>query len=61
MAFKLAPRTGGHWAETVLWAFQDKPAANPIAGMIIDGSVNLFGTTSGSGGLTFGTVFEITP
>jgi uncharacterized repeat protein (TIGR03803 family) len=61
VAFKLAPTTGGHWAETVLWAFQDKPAANPIAGMIIDGSGNLFGTTSGSGGLTFGTVFEITP
>jgi uncharacterized repeat protein (TIGR03803 family) len=34
---------------------------SPFAGLIFDGSGNLYGTTFGDGSTTFGSVFEITP
>jgi len=68
VVFKLTPTLTGGWHETVLHAFQDRPGAYPggglnIAGgtLVFDGSGNLYGTTSGDGTTTFGTVFEITP
>ncbi|MGQ0446475.1 MAG: choice-of-anchor tandem repeat GloVer-containing protein [Beijerinckiaceae bacterium] len=59
--FKLSP--GG--TETVLHAFKDSDGANPRAGLIADGSGNLYGTTlqgggSGCSGLGCGAVFKLT-
>lgn len=63
LVFELTPETGGGWKETILHAFTDAPAfgADPGGGVIFDAAGNLYGTTTGDGFKTFGTVFEITP
>ncbi|HXM64455.1 MAG TPA: choice-of-anchor tandem repeat GloVer-containing protein [Terriglobales bacterium] len=61
VVFKLTPRKDGGWEETVVHAFLDHPGADPHVGMILDTTGNLYGTTAGDGGYTFGSVFEFTP
>lgn len=66
--FQLAPPAvqGDPWTETVLYSFNGKSdGANPAAGLIMDSTGNLYGTTV-NGGVTCGagtcgTVFELTP
>jgi uncharacterized repeat protein (TIGR03803 family) len=61
--FKLAPEG----AETILYAFQGgSDGWGPEAGLIVDQTGNLYGTTAGGGGCSFaiegcGTVFKVTP
>ena len=60
--FKLAP----DGTETVLHAFKSRSDGNePLAGLIADGSGNLYGTTQAGGnshrGIGRGTIFKITP
>ena len=56
--FKIAP----NGTETVLHRFNDgKRGAYPFAGVIMDGSGHLYGTTSAGGRHGNGTVFEIDP
>jgi uncharacterized repeat protein (TIGR03803 family)/YVTN family beta-propeller protein len=59
--FKLTPTSTGGWREKVLWSFLDQPGAHPQGGLIFDKAGNLYGTTTGDGANTFGSVFEITP
>jgi uncharacterized repeat protein (TIGR03803 family) len=62
--FKLTPpsRSGGKWTESVLWSFGNgTDGAEPRAGLIMDSSGNLYGTTAQGGADTDGTVFELTP
>ena len=59
--FQLTPNQNGGWTEHVLHAFLDKPGAYPHASLILDKAGNLYGTTSGDGKTTLGSVFEITP
>jgi uncharacterized repeat protein (TIGR03803 family) len=48
--FKLSPRSGGTWSESVLHAFRDKPdGAYPSASLIVDAGGTVYGTT-GQGG-----------
>ena len=61
VVFKLTPKLSGGWGETVLHVFHGTPGASPYAGLIFDAAGNLYGTTSGDGSTTFGSVFEITP
>ena len=61
VVFKLTPNLNGRWKEAVLHAFADHPGANPSAGIIFDAAGNLYGTSTGDGSGTFGSVFEITP
>jgi uncharacterized repeat protein (TIGR03803 family) len=58
VVFKLTPDSNGMWHETVLHAFIGQPGADPIAGLILDASGNLYGTATGA---SDGSVFEITP
>jgi len=67
-AFKLAAQTGGGWTESVVHSFNlsTTDGANPWAGLILDASGNLYGTTAFGGahgptnnGYVGGTVFEI--
>jgi uncharacterized repeat protein (TIGR03803 family) len=53
--------TGWAASEKVLHSFNDKNGNVPQAGLIVDGSGNLYGTTSAGGAYGKGTVFQLTP
>jgi uncharacterized repeat protein (TIGR03803 family) len=60
--FKLTPPTisGGNWGESVLWSFGNgTDGVQPKAGLIMDASRNLYGTTIAGGAYGGGTVFEV--
>src|SRR5271155_817044 len=61
--FELSPRTGGGWTEKILHSFNNNGADgyDPYAGLVLDGSGNLYGTTPFGGAENGGTVFELTP
>jgi uncharacterized repeat protein (TIGR03803 family) len=62
--FKLAPRSGGGWAYSVLHFFLGKPALNPYAGLVLHPTgKELYGTTEGCaiGENCRGVVFEVAP
>jgi hypothetical protein len=51
----------GNWSESVLWNFgSEGDGALPLAGLVMDHSGNLYGTTEIGGPGFFGTVFELT-
>jgi len=60
--FKLTPKAGGGWTETVLHNFDDNgtDGYSPYASLIFDAAGNLYGATT-EGGNGYGTVFELTP
>jgi uncharacterized repeat protein (TIGR03803 family) len=57
--FQLTP-SGGDWMETVIHSFTDKDGAYPVAGLTLDHSGNLYGTTVFGGRSHGGTVFQLT-
>ena len=59
--FELTPTPTGEWGYRVRHRFRDHPGASPYAGLVLDQTGNLYGTTRGDGITTFGSVFEITP
>ena len=66
VVFKLVPTSQGGWQELVLHSFMNDPAANPVAGLVMDAAGNLYGTTflgadlhSCGGGC--GTIFKLSP
>jgi uncharacterized repeat protein (TIGR03803 family) len=60
--FELMPGTTGYWTETVLHSFHGaKDGAVPQAGLILDATGNLYGTTSFLDGHDHGNVFELMP
>ena len=64
--FKLSPRQGGRWTESILYDFQPPPdGSSPIGNLVIDSKGNLFGVTeyggTGEGGGGGGVVFELAP
>jgi uncharacterized repeat protein (TIGR03803 family) len=63
VVFKLAPRTGGGFVETVLHTFVSNgtDGTNPFGGLVFDSAGNLYGTTNAGGTNSAGTVFEVTP
>jgi uncharacterized repeat protein (TIGR03803 family) len=60
--FELTPHNG-KWTETLLHSFTGTPNDGlfPYAGITLDGSGNLFGTTFRGGSVDGGIVFEVTP
>ncbi len=61
VVFELSPGTSG-WTETVLHNFAaGQDGANPTAGVIFDGSGNLFGMAPNNGAKGKGVVFELAP
>jgi uncharacterized repeat protein (TIGR03803 family) len=63
--FRLTPHTGGKWSEDILSSFGPDTANgyNPRAGVTLDKSGNLYGTTAagGSSGLGKGVVYKLSP
>jgi uncharacterized repeat protein (TIGR03803 family) len=59
---KLAPTSGGGWTESTVYNFTcGSDGGFPMAGLILDASGNLYGTTQIGGANGRGGVFEITP
>ena len=62
--FKLTPGSGGTYSESVLWSFGaggTGDGQHPYAGLVMDSSGNLYGTTFHGGANTSGAVFKLTP
>jgi len=61
--FEMTPKAGGGWMEKVLYSFKNnfRDGLDPFAGLILDASGNLYGTTVLGGTTNLGTVFELTP
>jgi len=65
--FELSPNSSGLWMETVLYRFEGgSDGGEPVAGLVMDGKGNLYGTTVYGGGSQCnrtgcGTVFQLTP
>jgi uncharacterized repeat protein (TIGR03803 family) len=60
--FELRPKAGGGFEERVLYRFYNgKDGLAPYAGVILDATGNLYGTTFYGGADGVGTVFELTP
>jgi hypothetical protein len=61
VVFKLSHNKGG-WSEAVLHKFRGgSDGSTPTAGLILDASGDLYGTTASDVYEGFGTVFEVTP
>jgi uncharacterized repeat protein (TIGR03803 family) len=66
--YELSPSLDGSWTEAVLYSFcpSGTPPAcpdgyGPVAGLVMDGTGNLYGTTSAGGSGLRGTVFRLSP
>jgi uncharacterized repeat protein (TIGR03803 family) len=60
--YELTPTQGGGWTEQVLHYFgEGQDGAQPIAGLILDATGNLYGMTPAGGTYGYGTVYELTP
>jgi uncharacterized repeat protein (TIGR03803 family) len=64
--FELSPpaTSGGNWTESILWNFGNHKSADgqrPEAGLVMDSSGNLYGTTTDGGANGLGTVFKVIP
>ncbi len=54
--------SSGSYTEKVLYSFGGTPDGNqPVAGLVMDTSGSLYGTTNSGGASGYGTVFEVTP
>jgi uncharacterized repeat protein (TIGR03803 family) len=60
--FELSPGSNGTWSEKVLYSFTGGADGSlPFAGVTLDASGNLYGTTNAGGQSGFGTIFTLTP
>jgi uncharacterized repeat protein (TIGR03803 family) len=59
--FELSPSGGGTWTETILHTFGYGDGNTPDAGVILDASGNVYGTTFSGGQGGAGTVYELSP
>ncbi len=64
-AYKLSPITKGkkkgQWTEKILHTFKGgkKDGGNPVAGVVLDATGNIYGTTYGGGRFGYGAVFKL--
>ena len=58
--FKIS-NASGSWVETLLYSFTGPDGATPASSLVLDGSGNLYGTTSAGGDFDLGVAFKLTP
>jgi len=58
--FKLTPTSSGPWKWSLVHSFGPANANHPVAGVVLDGAGNIYGTDV-SGGIGDGIVFKVTP
>jgi uncharacterized repeat protein (TIGR03803 family) len=58
--FELSPLGGGRWGEKLVRSFDTTDGAYPWGSLALDSAGNLYGTND-SGGLGYGTAYELTP
>ena len=58
VVFELSPASGGKWTENVLYTF-DNAGNGSYAGLALDKSSNLYGTTEFGGPQSAGSVFQV--
>lgn len=63
IVFELSPASDGGWTEDVLHDFlnDSTDGSGPLAGVVLNSSGSVFGTTFSGGTSNYGAVFEITP
>jgi uncharacterized repeat protein (TIGR03803 family) len=60
--YQLAPNGNGSWTLRTIYSFQSYPNANtPYAGLTIDASGNLYGTTNSGGANGVGAIYKLSP
>jgi uncharacterized repeat protein (TIGR03803 family) len=60
--YELSPGPAGVWNFNVLYSFTGgDDGSDPVAGLVMDGNGDLYGTTSAGGAYGSGTVFELVP
>jgi len=60
--YKLAPRAGGQWTESVIYSFHGgEDGEGPYAGVTVDASGNLYGTTPDGGANGLGVAYQLSP
>src|SRR5262249_583239 len=60
--FKLSPGNDGQWVETILHEFTGRDdGGNPLAGLVFDGSGDLYGTAGYGGANGTGVIFKMSP
>jgi uncharacterized repeat protein (TIGR03803 family) len=58
--FQLVPTGSGSWTENILYNFgSGTDGSDPVAGVTLDASGNLYGTTAKGGAYGYGRVFEL--
>jgi uncharacterized repeat protein (TIGR03803 family) len=61
--FKLTPKSGGGWSESILYNFCSQAncadGSTPQAGLVLDSAGNLYGTTTTGGAQSRGAVFKL--
>ena len=62
VVYKLTPKANGRWKETILYDFQGGASGYlPYAGVVMDKSGNLYGTTDGGGASGCGVIYKLAP
>jgi len=61
IVFKLAPKSGGKWAERVLHSFTGKDGSSPLEAPTIDTTGNFYGKTWSGGTHNMGVVYKLAP
>jgi uncharacterized repeat protein (TIGR03803 family) len=61
VVYKLAHNPKGGWTVGILHAFTGADGVNPLGGVILDATGNLYGTTLNGGANNRGTVFKLAP
>jgi uncharacterized repeat protein (TIGR03803 family) len=60
--FKLGPKSGGGWSESVLYSFTGSGGSEPFTGVVLDPQGNLYGAAPYTGYYNgWGMIFELSP